>query len=159
MAREFIIRPNCSLNRTDGRVFLFLLGVVMLIISLVLLAQGFWPVLPFMGADLLLVMYAFRKIAARCRITERVLIDKQQLLIIHEEEKRQPKTWTFPLHWVRVDLETHHLHATRLVIGMQGTWIELAAFLNNDERASLAEALRDAVITMRQPDWVKGVTV
>lgn len=159
MAREFIIRPNCSLHRTDGRVFLFLLGSVMLIISLVLLAQGLWPVLPFMGADLLLVVYAFRKIATRCRITERVLIDQHQLLIIHEEEKRQPKTWSFPLYWVRVDLETHHLHTSRLVIGMQGTWIELAAFLNNDERASLAKALRDAVIAMRQPDWVKGVTV
>lgn len=160
MPREFIIQPNNSLNDHSRRSFLLLLAGVMLAISVFLAMQGFWLVTPFMGADLLLVMYAFRLVQKHCAITERVVITEDDLTIYHEQEDA-PQSWSFPLYWVNIDLRPtkHPMHNSQLLIGMQGKWVELATFLNNDERASLASAIKSAIISARQPAWAKGVAV
>ncbi|WP_020394326.1 DUF2244 domain-containing protein [Thiolinea disciformis] len=153
MPREFVIQPNCSLSHTGRRNFLWVLAGLMGFIALGLAAQGFWPVMPFLGADLLLAVYAFAYVAKRNQIRERVVID-QDRLTIHHEEAHAPRHWNFPLHWVRVDLKPNTnapLHGSRLLVGMQGTWIELASFLTQEERSDLAKALRAAITDAKQP--------
>nr|CAA6823375.1 MAG: Unknown protein [uncultured Thiotrichaceae bacterium] len=132
------------------------MGAVMGGITLVLALKGMWLVAPFMGADLLLMIYAFRIVGDRCRIVERVIIENDELIIRHEE-KRAPRSWSFPVHWVNVDLQAnqHPHHQTRLLIGSHGSWVELATFLNDDERNSLASAIKAAVIKARQPTWAQ----
>lgn len=123
-------------------------------ITLVLAAKGLWLVAPFMGADLLLLIYAFKVVGDRCRIVERVIIEGDELIIRHEE-KHHPRSWTFPLHWVNVDLQANKnpQYQSRLLIGSHGSWVELAAFLTDDERSSLAGAIKTAINTARQPRW------
>lgn len=124
-------------------------------ITLVLALKGLWLVAPFMGADLLLVIYAFKVVGERCRIVERVIIENDELIIRHEE-KRAPRSWSFPLHWVSVDLQANQYPQlpSRLLIGSHGSWVELATFLNEEERSSLASAIKTAIIKARQPAWV-----
>lgn len=128
----------------------------MLVITVVLATKGLWLVAPFMGADLLLLVYAFRRVGDRCRIVERVIIEGDELIILHEE-KRNPRSWSFPLHWVSVDLQANQnpQYQSRLLIGSHGSWVELAAFLNEDERSSLASAIKAAIISARQPGWAQ----
>lgn len=156
MPREFVIQPNCSLSRKNRNGFLWLLGGVMAVITLVLAWKGMWLVAPFMGFDLLLVIYAFRVVGEQCRIVERVIIGDDEL-IIHHEEKRAPRSWSFPLHWVNVDLQAnkHPQHQSRLLIGSHGSWVELATFLNEEERSNLAAAIKTAIIKARQPTWAQ----
>ncbi|CAA6817311.1 MAG: Unknown protein [uncultured Thiotrichaceae bacterium] len=155
MPKEFIIQPNCSLSKKDRHGFFWLMGVVMAGITLTLALKGMWLVAPFMGADLLLLIYAFRKVGEQCRIVERVIIENDEL-IIHHEEKRAPRSWSFPLHWVSVDLQVNQYpqSPSRLLIGSHGNWVELATFLNEEERISLAGAIKTAIIKARQPAWV-----
>ncbi|MEZ5478560.1 MAG: DUF2244 domain-containing protein [Thiolinea sp.] len=157
MSREFVIQPNCSLSNQDRKWFLWLIGTLMACITLMLAVQGLWLVAPFMGADLLLLVYAFRRVGQRCRIVERVVIDDKELTIYHEEQ-RHPRSWSFPLHWVNVDLRPGRQTqmASRLLIGSHGSWVELASFLNEDERSSLASALKAAIIHARQPVWAQS---
>lgn len=124
-------------------------------ITLTLALQGMWLVAPFMGADLLLLIYAFRMVGDQCRIVERVIIEDDELIIRHEE-KRAPRSWSFPLHWVSVDLQAKQYpqSPSRLLIGSHGNWVELATFLNEEERSSLANAIKTAIIKARQPTWV-----
>lgn len=152
MLREFVIQPNCSLTDTSRRNFLLSIGLVMFSISVGLALQGLWLVAPFMGADLLIVVYAFRCTSRNCKIIERVVITGDKLTIHHEEEQH-PDSWSFSVYWVNVDLRPSQQrnHNTRLLIGTHGNWIELARFLNNDERASLTLAIRDAITAARQP--------
>ena len=126
-------------------------------ITLVLALQGLWLVAPFMGADLLLLIYAYKKVSEDCRIVERIVINEDQLTIYHEE-KRKPQSWSFSLHWVSVDLRKHAIerYPSRLLIGSHGSWVELASFLNDEERSSLANAIKSAIINARQPDWAKS---
>ncbi len=155
MPREFIIQPNCSLSKKDRHGFFWLMGGVMAGITLTLALKGMWLVAPFMGADLLLLIYAFRKVGEQCRIVERVIIENDELIIRHEE-KRAPRSWSFPLHWVSVDLQAKQYpqSPSRLLIGSHGNWVELATFLNEEERSSLADAIKTAIIKARQPAWV-----
>lgn len=155
MPREFIIQPNCSLSKKDRHGFFWLMGGVMAGITLTLALQGMWLVAPFMGADLLLLIYAFRMVGDQCRIVERVIIEDDELIIRHEE-KRAPRSWSFPLHWVSVDLQAKQYpqSPSRLLIGSHGNWVELATFLNEEERSSLANAIKTAIIKARQPTWV-----
>jgi len=156
MPKEFVIQPNCSLSVKNRTGFFWLMGSVMGGITLVLALKGMWLVAPFMGADLLLMIYAFRIVGERCRIVERVIIENDELIIRHEE-KRAPQSWSFPLHWVNVDLQANKnpQHQSRLLIGSHGSWVELASFLNEDEHSSLASAIKAAVIKARQPTWAQ----
>lgn len=156
MAREFIIQPNCSLSSRGRKVFLGSMAMIMLAISLGMASLGLWLVAPFMGLELLVLIYVFNLVGKQCHIIERVIIRKDQLTVQHEEEKN-PNTWSFPLHWVSVELRVakHPWYKSQLVVGAYGRWVEFAKFLNNDERASLAEAIQSAIISERQPDWSK----
>ena len=128
----------------------------MLVISGGMVSVGLWFIAPFMGAELLLLVYVFDKVGKSCHVIERVIIESDVLTIRHEEQ-RHPGQWTFPLYWVNVDLtrSRHPWYGTRLRIGAHGHWIELARFLNNVERASLATALKTAIRDERQPQWGK----
>lgn len=153
MPREFVIQPNCSLTDNGRRLFLLSLGGLMAAIALGLALQGFWPVMPFLGLDLVVAVYAFRYVAKRSQICERVVI-ADDVLTIHHEEINAPRHWNFPLHWVRVDLQPNAsapLHGSRLLVGMQGKWIEVASFLTQEERSALAQALRAAITAAKQP--------
>lgn len=150
MREEFVIQPNRSLSACGRRVFLWGIGIVMGLITLRLMALGLWLVAPFMLLDLLALVVAFKWVGANCQITERVVIGEKSLRI-HHQDTREQKKWQFPLHWVQVDLQTprHPSHGTRLLIGSHGKWIELAGFLTNEERESLAAAIQRALQVRR----------
>ena len=154
MSQEFVIRPNRSLS-TRGR--LWLLGGVAVLMSLVTLRfvfLGGWMVVPFMVAEFIALVVAFCLVSRHCDIVERVVI-RDDALTIHHEEAQRPQLWSFPLHWVGIDLRPgrYPTHGTRLLIGSHGKWVELAGFLTNNERESLTEAIREAVSAARRPGF------
>lgn len=157
MAKEFVIQPNCSLSNRSRIRFLWVIGLLMGGITLFLALQGLWLVAPFMGADLLLLICAYKKVGENCRIVERVVISDDALTIYHEE-KRRPRSWAFSLHWVSVDLRQQAVasYPSRLLIGSHGNWVELASFLNDEERSSLANAIKSAIIKARQSGWAQS---
>ncbi len=156
MLHEFVIRPNRSLSDQGRNYLLYGIGLIMGLVTLRFLILGGWMVLPFMFADLLALVVAFCIVGQKCRITERVVIAEDKLAI-HHEEAHQPMQWAFPLHWVNVELRPalHPSHGSRLLIGSHGNWVELAGFLTNTERESLALAIRQAILDARQPKWIE----
>lgn len=152
MTREFVIQPNRSLSDQGRRYLLCAIGLLMGLVTLRFMLLGGWMVLPFMLAELVVLLLAFSIVGRKCRIVERVVIKDDQLTIHHEEDD-QPRNWSFSLHWVNVDLKqgAYPSHGSRLLIGSHGKWVELAGFLTNSERESLSKAIRQAVVDARQP--------
>lgn len=146
MTREFVIQPNRSLGDRGRRFLCIAIGLVMALVTLRFMLLGGWMVLPFMLADLVALLLAFSIVRSHCEIVERVVIEDDQLTIHHEEAKR-PRHWSFPLHWVTIDLRQgkYPSHGSRLLIGSHGKWVELAGFLTNSERESLSRAIREAI--------------
>lgn len=159
MSSEFIIQPNRSLSDQARKWLLRGIGLIMALITLRFVLIGGWMIVPFMIADMVALVLAFALVNEKCRIVERVEI-KDDLVTIHHEEKNKPRHWSFPLYWVKIDLKPgqHPSHGSSLLIGSHGEWIELADFLTNAERKSLAEAIRRAIQEARllEHEWKKS---
>lgn len=154
MLREFVIQPNCSLSLRGRNYFLWSIGVIMGVISSYMASRGLWLITPFMGGELMILVYAFDKVAKQCRVIERVVIEEDNLTIHQLTPTKQPRQiGIFPLYWVQVELRnnSHPWYKSKLLIGSYGRWVELATFLTNEERSSLADALKIAIIAQRQP--------
>lgn len=61
-----VIRPNRSLSWRQSMVFLGAISVPLLLISVVLAAQGFWLILPFAGVELAALFAWISKRASYC---------------------------------------------------------------------------------------------
>ena len=120
----------------------------MLLLAARLLFLGLWLVVPFLLIDVLAVAAAFYLIRRNSRIYESIDIDDATLEIHHHEVLRA-KSWSFDIHWVKINLQErgHPWQATRLLVGSHGKWIEFANFLTDEERVSLSRALKLSIQT------------
>lgn len=137
---RLVLRPNASLSPSQARLLVGLLGVAMVAIGLGFAAVGAWLVLPFSGGELLLLIYALscsmRWSAAREVITvcqDKVFIEKGP-----EGEQRHQflRAW-FQTNWQPGPIP-------RLLVGSHGKWVEVGAFLGEEEKRALAKALQQA---------------
>lgn len=115
-------------------------------IALRLAMLGFWLILPFTILELGLVFYLVSLVRRRGSYVEKIRIDGERLTI-HHLEPGKDQDWWFPLHWVRVDLRapSHQWYPHRLLLGASGRWVEVGTCLTEEERHSLATAVRDEI--------------
>jgi len=143
---QFVLRPNCSASPAQIRCFFAAIAAVSLSVASGFAALGFWPVLPFAGAELAFLWACLQCSAARTRETEVIRIDDATVAV--DRGRGAPRSrCTFQRAWARISLEPApaRLHPSRLVLGSHGRRVRLGAFLTDDERSSLARDLRAAL--------------
>lgn len=144
--RQFVLRPNRSLTWRQTQLAFAILAAVCLGIATGFALIGFWPVLPFAGAELLAVGAGMYVCALSGRNTEVVRITRDTVAV---EKGREACTerWEFPRGWTTIRLQSSRVrwYPTRLVIGSHGKEVQLGGFLNDSERVQLAGELRRAV--------------
>lgn len=145
-ARVFELVPRCSLTRGSARIFIALVAAPTFGIAGALSLQGYWPVLPFAGLEIGLLMWAVRTSMRRGSERETITISEDSVTVRqrwHEGEHSR----VFPRHWARVTLHAPlaALHPSRLMLESRGRACELGKFLTEDERRSLAVRLKQLV--------------
>ncbi len=141
------LTPHRSLT---SRGFAILMGAIVganLAGGLFFLIIGAWPVVGFLGIDVLLVWLAFRSNYANGRQAERIEITAHELVLEKLWERRPRLEQRFARRWVRVELE---IDAERELIGplylrFQGQRTQIASFLGGEERQAFARALKAAL--------------
>ena len=149
------IRPNCSLTVPAAWRFYLLACVPPLGIALWLSARGFWPVLPFAGAELLLLGWALRVSLERRFHRQRITLTEQEVAVESATRAAVGRV-VFPRHWARVKLRrpAARLHPSRLVIESHGHECELGSFLTEEERRGLALRLQRLIGRVNEsPSW------
>ena len=113
-------------------------------------ALGFWPVLPFAGAEMLLLAWALHSNMQRRFEHETIDISDSEVVISYSHGK--PARVVFPRHWARVKIRRPNspLHRSHLVIESHGRAYEVGKFLTEEERRQLAAALRLRIGGMNQ---------
>ena len=113
-------------------------------------ALGFWPVLPFAGAEMLLLAWALH--SNMQRRFERETIDISDAEVVISYSNGNPARVVFPRHWARVKIRRPNspLHRSHLVIESHGRAYEVGKFLTEEERRQLAAALRLRIGSMNQ---------
>ncbi len=143
---RFVLRPNCSATPTQIALFFAGIAAVSLTIAIAFALAGFWPVLPFAGAELLALWVCLRLSAQRAQSTQVIEIDDESVAVESARRARR-RRWLFQRAWARIRLEapTARLHPSRLLIGSHGRHVRLGAFLTEDERVTLARDLRNTL--------------
>ena len=143
---RIVIRPNRSLTRRQLQFAFLVIATVCLGIASVFTAFGMWPVLPFAGAEVLVVGIGFYLSALGGRETEIVSVNSDKVAV-EKGRRRIRERLELQRAWAQIRLLPPRIrwYPTRLVIRSHGKEVELGGFLNEDERRQLAGELRHAI--------------
>ena len=144
------LAPHCSLSTRGAWVFFGSVCLATFGVAGVATALGYWPVLPFAGAEMALLGWALY--SNMQRRFERESIDVSETEIVIEYAHGQPLRVVFPRHWARVKIRRPKspLHRGQLVIESHGRSYEVGKFLTEEERHQLAAKLRQVIGGMNQ---------
>ena len=150
LARHIDLVPHCSLSVRGAYVFFVSVCVTTFGVALTATVLGYWPVLPFAGAEMLLLAWALKTNMARRFQRESIVISETEVSI--EDSCATPHRLVFPRHWARVKIRRPKspLHRGQLVIESHGRAREVGKFLTEEERRRLAAELRLLIGDMNQ---------
>lgn len=140
---QIVIWPHSALDWAGMRLLLCTLTAAIAAVATFFALQGAWLVLPFAGAEALVVCGAIY-CSARRAVTREVLAFTGSDLVVGRGRRELVEVGRLPRHWARVVLiaDPHGWYPSRLVLSCHGRRIEVGAALTEAERAQLAEALR-----------------
>jgi len=133
------ISPNCSLTVQGALLFFGSLCFVSFALAGFLALQGFWPVLPFAGLEMMLLAWALKVSLDRRQRGEIITVSDDEVRVESRSGDKQVQV-VFPRHWAQVKLRrpSSRLHPSRLVIESHGRGCEVGSFLTEEERRGLA---------------------
>jgi uncharacterized membrane protein len=140
------ISPHRSLSRTGFVLVMALIGGIGFIGGIVFSIIGAWPVVGFLGLDVLLIYWAFRANYRAAAAYEQVTITPSELRVRKVSHRGQAAEWTLNPLWTRLDRETHEeFGLLRLFLVSRGWRLVVASFLGPREKESFAAALAGAL--------------
>ncbi len=133
------ISPTCSLTARGAVVFFASLCAASFGVGGIIAYQGYWPVLPFAGLEMLAVGWALR-ISMRRRHQRQTITVSDSDVRVESQSGGVCAQVVFPRHWAQVKLRRpqSHLHPSRLTIESHGRQCEVGSFLTEEERRGLA---------------------
>ena len=142
-----IITPHRSLSSTVFLVVMLLIGGFSFGGGVLFFMLGAWPVVGFLGLDVLLVYWAFRaNYRAAAAAFEEVTVTPSELRVRKVSHRGKVAEWTLNPIWTKLDRETHEEYGLqRLFLVSRGRRLTVASFLAPSERESFAEALGNAL--------------
>jgi uncharacterized membrane protein len=149
------ICPNCSLSLNGARLFFAGACLVPCSIAAFLALRGFWPVLPFAGAELALLGWALH-VSLERRFHRQTITVTDADVSIDTRDRSRCEHVVFPRHWAQVKLRrpAARLHPSRLTIESHGRQCELGSFLTEEERRGLALRLQRVIGRVNEsPSW------
>ncbi len=145
------IHPHRSLTSKHFRVLMGVVGGASLAVSIPFFILGAWPVVGFMGLDVLLVYLAFRASFRAARAYEDVGVTSQELHLAKVTARGQRRDWRFNPQWVRLERQEHEeFGLQKLSLVSRGRKVGIAAFLGADEKAEFAGQLQNALNEARR---------
>lgn len=147
---DLTLRPHRSLSARGFAVLMGLLCAVSFVAGIVFLAVGAWPVVGFLGVDVLLVWIAFRVSYARGRVHERLTLHADRFEIVRTDHWGRVRRHRLEPYWLSVELADRGAGAPLVRLRSHGKATVVGSFLPVGERAELARILDEALRHWRQ---------
>lgn len=142
---DAVLRPHRSLSFAAFRLMLIVVIAANVVLAVVFMAQGAFPVAGFLGLDVLALALAFRWNYRAARVEEHVRIAASKVHVASVSADGEAKHWTLNPIWSRVLRE-----GRGVLIRAGASQIRLGAFLSPKECASFAAALDAALHKARR---------
>jgi uncharacterized membrane protein len=118
-----------------------------LVVGLPLFLLGAWPVFGFMGLDILLLWFLFKRSYLDARRSETLVLTDRELIVDRVAPDGEREESRLDAYWLRVEA------GERLVLTSRGNRVVVGRFLSPDERDHVAEQLKAALVRMRTPRY------
>lgn len=145
---KVIFKPNSALSAISKKRVIILLTVIPCVIGIAFLFLGAWPILPFVGLEIVALAYAFYYVNKHEADYESISIEGDSLLIEHCVGQTVSQHEISP-YWVKVvqhELVNGELH---LYLQSHGKEIEVGRYLTRKQRELLAKQLKQRTGTLR----------
>lgn len=130
---------------------LALVAIPTLVASGVFVAIGAWPVVGFLGVDVVLLAFALREINRRAARRERLALTRSALTIERIEPGHAPRVEVLQPYWLKVRLVQGSGRRHRLLLTSHGRQIEIGRFLGPSQREEIAGQLQQALAAVQAP--------
>jgi len=146
---ELTLTPHRSLSHSGFVALMAALVTFNFVAGIVFLMVGAWPVVGFLGLDVLLVWLAFRMSYAHARQAERLALYPDRLSIWRRDPWGREQVTELQPYWLRVRVVRHQGTVARLMLLSHGRRHVIGQFLAPDERERLALHLDDVLAALR----------
>jgi len=146
-----LLTPHRSLNRTGFLLVMGAISVASFAAGIACLLIGAWPVLGFLGLDVLAIYVAFKINYRSARAYEEILVTPSELRLRRVSHRGHVMEFAFNPLWVQLDqVIDEEFGVERLFLVSKGRRVALANFLGPDEKASFAKALLAGLAAARK---------
>ncbi len=142
---ERILLPHRSLPPRGFHVLMLLLGMLSIVVGVVFVSFGCWPVIGFFGLDVLGLYIAFRLSYRSARQREILRLLQDDFTVERIDIYGSRRMWRFQPFWLRVVLDEKPDESNRLFLASHGKEFAIGDFLGAPMRRELAQALRAAL--------------
>ena len=131
------LTPHRSLPPRGFLLLMLAVSVISFGAGLAFFLVGAWPVIGFLGADVLLIYLAFKINYRRGRLVERVRITPEALTVTRIWPGGQSRRWQFQTTWLQVLLDDPPRNDSPLVLRSHGKTLTIGRVLKNHPRLSV----------------------
>lgn len=146
---DAVLRPAPPLSAHAMVLVLGAVGLVNFILGVIFVLKGAWPVMPFLGLDVLLLVWAFHRCRQRAQSYEHIVLSLSRLHITRHPFGGQSREISLNPYWLNVAIEEEAEQPRHLLLSSHGRSVEVGGFLGPDERVRLAQLLRQALTAAR----------
>ncbi|SFZ85025.1 Uncharacterized membrane protein [Devosia enhydra] len=145
------LTPHNSLTGNGQRIVIAVMVVMASVPGMVFFSMGAWPIVGFMGLDILAVWWALSAARRNGRAFEEVTLWRHQLDILKVDGKGQRRSFSFNPLAVRLVIDRDINERTR-ALHLRGAdqTLEIGAFLAENEKSSFAKAFGTALRQARR---------
>ncbi len=145
------LHPHRSLQVKAFRRLMAATFIVSALFSLPFYLMGAWPVVGFLGLDVLGVYIAFRVNYRAARAYEYLRLTSLELLFARVSARGGRREWRFNPSWVRFERIDHpEFGAQRLSLISRGRSLEVGRFLGPEQKAEFAARFSRALALARR---------
>tara|TARA_B100001059_G_scaffold235898_1_gene283598 strand:+ start:203 stop:676 length:474 start_codon:yes stop_codon:yes gene_type:complete len=139
------IYRNQSLTTRGLYILMFFITIPASYIGISFYVLGAWPVLGFMGFEILLIYIAFKILFYKNKFYEHIILDNEKLNILFKKKNKIIKKIELEPTWVQVKIEKIYENEDTLIVSSHGKKIILANYLIPEERLKLAGKIKSGL--------------
>ena len=147
---DLMLRPHRSLSPAGFWAIMAVVAGFSFVAGIVFWSVGAWPVVGFLGLDVVLVYVAFKASYASSRAYERVRLSPHALLLERRSAAGRHESFALQPYWLRVEFNNDPDRPDSLRLRSHGRSFSIGTFLSPDERAEVAKRLDAALARLRQ---------
>lgn len=151
-----VLRPHRSLSPVGFAALMAVIAGVSFCAGLAFYLSGAWPIVGFLGLDVLAIYWAFRANYRSGRQFETLELTDGTLKVARVSPAGKVQRWQFQPYWLRVEMDDPPRHASQLTLSSHGRRLVIGRFLSPPERLEVAMALRQALARLRAPCFPQG---